>query len=522
MKIVDFLKFKFNLISFSFIIIVNISFIPKLKTQMMVPINKNMNSYYIKIFFDKEKKKSEFVKVNMALDFTFIPLSFNYSSSTPNSDIKLYLENEIVEVDNKEFNTKLISTNNFLLEERNNININNFKFFYIFKNDINKEEINYEYKVYNNLYFGQLGLSPIYNDNNLNLLYALKEQNIINQLSFVVILGKNINYLFFGNIDKTKNELFKETEFSHIITLDQKILKKYNRWGMKIDAIVLEKTNEIVKHTKHKYFAYFNLIEDRIFVPDKIMEYLITRIFSPYIKIGICFITEYSDKRFINCKKDKILEEKDNFPKISFVIKKFGFELAFDDLFIDSRKENELIFIIQKNYYDIDTSIILLGSRFFKKYIIEFNLEKYSIAFHSEKVLPIIDLDQIEDDSWRDLIRDYNKEIEHYDSNYGDDKEENGKKGDDINEKIGNKDDLIEEKTEEENDNNNKKENNKDNEKIKIEFDYDFLYKILWILLFIFLIFAGICVYFKFRKKIRIENEKKYFNQPLNDEKNSV
>ena len=182
------LTLKFNLFSFIFFLLINFTFFPRLKCQLIVPIRKEMNCYYIKIFFSEDKKKAEYIKINMALDFTFIPLSYNYSSSTQNSNAKIYLDNEIIEIDNREYNTKLISTNTFLLEG-NNININNFKFFYINKKDLNQNEINKDYQVYNNLYFGQLGLGPIYNDNSLNLLYVLKEQNIIKKIISILILN---------------------------------------------------------------------------------------------------------------------------------------------------------------------------------------------------------------------------------------------------------------------------------------------------------------------------------------------
>ena len=426
----------------------------------------------------------------------------------------------MVEIDNIEYNTKLISVNNFFLEESNNININKFRFYYINKKDIDKYDINKYNNLYNNLYFGQLGLSPKYDDNYLNLLYILKEQKIIDQMSFGFSFGKNKenNYLFLGSIDPNKNDIFKGKDSSNIISLDKKLIKKYNRWGTKIDALVVEKKNEIVKHTKYKYFVYFNPIEDRIFVPDKIMEYLITRIFNIYIKNNICFITEYSEKKFINCKKNKIIEDKESFPTVIFVIKKYGFKLTFKDLFIESKKENELIFIIQKNYYDIDTSIIMFGNRFFKNYLIEFDLEKYNIIFHSDNILPTINLEQIDDDFWRDIIRDYNKETEHYDSNYEDDKEEND----------NNKNEDNEDKKRENLDDNKNGEyydidvkNKKDENKKTVEFEYVFLQKLLWIIFFVTLFFAGICIFFHFRKRKRIEKEKKYFNQPLNNDDNN-
>ena len=38
-------------------------------------MKKDLNSYYIKIFCNKEKTKYEYMKINMAIDFTFLPIS---------------------------------------------------------------------------------------------------------------------------------------------------------------------------------------------------------------------------------------------------------------------------------------------------------------------------------------------------------------------------------------------------------------------------------------------------------------
>ena len=510
-------KLQFKFFSLYFFSLIFISIIPKIHSQIKVPITKDMNSYYIKVFFDKDKKRSEFIKINMALDFTFIPLSQNYSKSEDSNGLT-YSEDEIVEIDNKEFNTKLISTNYFIFEEQNNMNLNNLRFYYIHKKDLDENDINKGYNVYNTLYFGQLGLGPLYDDDNLNILYALKQQNLINYMSFGILFGenKNNNYLYLGNIDEIKKDALGEKEASFVVDLDKKLLKKYNKWGTRIDGIVVDKTNNLIKHARHKYFAYFNLIEDRIFVPDKIMEYLISRVFSIYINLNICFVTEYSDKKFINCKKNKIEKEKDNFPAIIFVIKKFGFKLTYEDLFFDSIKEDEVIFIIQKNYYDIDTSIILFGSRFFKKYLIQFDMEKRQIIFNSNNILPTINLDEIEDDFWRDIVRDYNKETIHYDSNYQNDDTKN-KKIEKKNEK-NNIRNITDKNKINEKDNN---EENKDEEKkLKIEFSYNALEKILWGVFIFIIILAGFFVFFHIRKKIRIDKQKTYFNEPLNKNNN--
>lgn len=508
-------KSHFKFFSLYFFPLLFISIIPKIYSQIKVPITKDMNSYYIKVFFDIDKKRAEFIKINMALDFTFIPLSQNYSK-TEETNGKIFSEDEIVLIDNKEFNTKLISTNYFIFEEKDNINLNNLRFHYIHKNDLNKYDINKGYNIYNNLYYGQLGLGPLYDDDNLNILYALKQQNLINYMSFGIFFEEqqNKNYLYLGKIDETKKDFLGEKEASFVVDLDKKLIKKYNKWGTRIEGIVVDKTNNLIKHTRHKYFAYFNLIEDRIFVPDKIMEYLISRVFSIYINLNICFVTEYNDKKFINCKKNKIEKEKENFPSIIFVIKKYGFKLNYEDLFIDSINEDEVIFIIQKNYYDIDTSIILFGSRFFKKYLIQFDMEKRQIIFNSNKILPTINLDEIEDDFWRDLIRDYNKETVHYDSNYLNDGDTKNKKIDKKNEK-DNKSNITDKN--EINGKVNNEGNKNEEKKLKIEFSYDVLVKILWGVFIAIIILVGLFIFFHIRKKIRIDKQKNYFNEPLNN-----
>ena len=203
---------------FIFLVIIELLLIQEISNQLMIPISRDMNCYYLKIFLNKEKRKSEYIKINLALDFTFIPLSQNISSQFHNINFKIYSENEIIEIDNNEYNTKLLSLNNFYLEEENDININNFRFYYINKKEINKDYINKNNNMYNNIYYGQLGLSPLYDDNNLNIIYVLKEQNIINQMSFAIFFdkNKNNNYLFFGNFDKNKIDFLKDKSLSHI------------------------------------------------------------------------------------------------------------------------------------------------------------------------------------------------------------------------------------------------------------------------------------------------------------------
>jgi len=506
------MKIKKNKYIIIFLFNIFASFILQVNGQLSIPMKKNLNSYYIKVFIDKDKTKSEFVKINMALDYTFIPLPQLI-------DFKINSENEIIEIDNEEYTTKLITCNNLYLENNLNYNLDSFNFYSLNKSEINKDFINKQSTPYIELFKGQFGLSPLYESDNLNILYILKQKQLIKKMSF----GFNFNnikqidddFLFFGEIEEEKNKNIV-TEFD----MNQKLIKKYNKWGFKLDAIVIEKTTGLIKHVKHKYFAYFNIIEDRIFVPDKIMEYLISRIFSTYIKNRVCFVTEYSDKKFINCYKKKISKEKNIFPNIYFVVDNHGFKLTYDDLFISSINNNELIFIIQKNYYDIDTNIILLGSRFLKKYTTEFDLEQNKIIFHSENVLQIIDLAQIEDDFWKDMIRDYNKEIEHYDSNWGN---ENEDEDNDDSDNVKDNGDITDndvntnrdnDKKEINNDNNNGKVNDNDN------FDYKGYLKYFLVIFIIIIIIIGIFKFFKFRKNIRINKEKAYFKEPFNEEKN--
>ena len=516
-KIIYDLIFLLNIFCFAII---------QINGQVIVPMKKNLNSYYINIHYNNEKTKSEFVKINMALDFTFIPFS-------QMTDFNLYSDDEIIEIDNKEYKTKLITCNNLYLQNNDDENLNNF-FIY----SMNKSQINQEYNYqddtkYSNLYRGQLGLSPSFDDDNLNIMHALKQKKIINKMSFGFSFSNkqnNEDILFIGNItEKNKKDIMSNKNIITEFDMNKKLIKKHNKWGFKLDAIVIEKTTGLSKNIKHKYFAYFNLIEDRIFVPDKIMEYLISRIFNTYIKNNICFITEYSEKKFINCFKKKISKEKKNFPNIIFVVNNYSFKLTYDDLFINSVNDNEVIFIIQKNYYDIDTSIILFGSRFLKKYITEFDLEENKIIFHSENVIPIINLENIMDDSWKDMIRDYNKETEHFDSNYGNDKEEEIKDDDDDDDEHGtttninsdtnnNSDNLKGENIKDKynSDGENVKEN-KQEKRENINNNYSIYIKIFIGIFIISIIFMAVFAFFKVRKKIRINNEKDYF-KPQNQE----
>ena len=505
-------------IVYDLIILLNIfcSNIIQINGQVIIPMIKNLNSYYIKIYYDKDKSKSEFVKINMALDFTFIPFSHI-------TEFNIYSEDEIIELDNKEYKTKLILCNNLYFENNDDFNLNNYFIYSMNKSQINQESTYQDNTKYSNLYLGQLGLSPFFDDDNLNILNSLKQKNIINKLSFGFSFSNKQStedILFIGNI--TKKGILNNKNIITEFDLNKKLIKKHNKWGFKLDGIVIEKTTGLSKNIKHKYFAYFNLIEDRIFVPDKAMEYLISRVFSVYIKNNICFVTEYSEKKFINCFKKKISKEKKNFPNIIFVVNNYSFKLNFDDLFINSVNDNEIIFIIQKNYYDIDTSIILFGSRFLKKYITEFNFEENKIIFHSENVIPIINLDKILDDSWKDMIRDYNIQTEHFDSYYGNDKEEEIEEDDNDNEEDTTKN--IDSNTNNNSDNLNKEKNKsdkniEDNRETKDinNNNYSTYIKIFIGVIIFIIIFGAVFVFFKVRKKIRINSEKDYF-KPQNDE----
>ena len=66
----------------------------------------------------------------------------------------------------------------------------------------------------------------------------------------------------------------------------------------------------------------------------------------------------------------------------------------------------------------------------------------------------------------------------------------------------------------------NEKGNNEDNQneekKLKIEFSYNALEKIIWGVFIFIIILVGLFVFFHIRKKIRIDKQKNYFNEPLN------
>ena len=143
--------------------------------QIIIPMKKNLNSYYIKIFYDKNKKDAEFVKINMALDFTFIPLPKII-------DYKIHSENELIEIDNNEYITELISYNNLYLENNFDYNLDNFEYYSINKTKLNNDFTNMQSTRYINLFKGQFGLSPILESDNTNILYILKQKQLINKM----------------------------------------------------------------------------------------------------------------------------------------------------------------------------------------------------------------------------------------------------------------------------------------------------------------------------------------------------
>ena len=116
------MKIKKNRYIIIFLFNIFVSFILQINGQLSIPMKKNLNSYYIKVFIDKDKTKSEFVKINMALDYTFIPLP-------QLTDFKINSEDEIIEIDNEEYTTKLITCNNLYLENNVDYNLDIFNFY---------------------------------------------------------------------------------------------------------------------------------------------------------------------------------------------------------------------------------------------------------------------------------------------------------------------------------------------------------------------------------------------------------
>ena len=421
-------------------------------TQIQIDYEEIGNSFCIEISTDENNTNNNniFIKINLSNNNTFVPIDFNLTHPIHSH----LIGKGKVFVDKIKYKTSIVK-GTFILN-KNKIIFYNFIYQCIpIKNTFQN-------------FFGQIGLVPNFFHENFSLIHKMKEEKIIDKIKFSFYKMDNNklqSLMFFGsfpeNLINNNNNKFNN------VSIDVND-SKFNLWGNFLEEIIIKNNNENEKfyfndfnqnnnnnnnNNNNEFFVYFNTIEDRIFVPDFIMDFLDEKIFKKYYENNACVKNIENEKRFINCQMNLLK----NFPEIFIVVNNGKYiKLTEKELFINLYK-NKTVFIIQKNYYDNpEDNLIMLGTRVFRNGIIEFDYE-----------LKVVNL--------------YNNLIG---LNYNNDNNNNNNDNNDNNNKIDNE--II----------NNNNENNNNN------FKYLKIIRIFVLIIIIFLIYIIYIKYFKKKKNL--------------------
>jgi hypothetical protein len=345
-------------------------------TQIKIEYEEIGNSFCIEISL--ENNKNNFIKINLSNNNTFIPIDFDLTHPIHSH----LIGNGKVFVDKIKYKTSIVE-GTFIL---NKINLTFYNFIFQcipIKNTIQN-------------FFGQIGLTPNFYYENFSLIHKMKEEKIIDKIKFAFYKlddNKFESFMFFGSFPEN---LINNNNYNNI-SIDVND-SKFNLWGNFLEEIIIKNNNDeknffndfnIKNNSKNnnninnEYFVYFNTIEDRIFVPNFIMDFLDEKIFNKYYENNACENNIEGEKRFINCHMNLIK----NFPEIYIIINNGKYiKLTEKELFINLYKD-KTVFIIQKNYYDnIEDNLIMLGTRVFRNGIIEFDYESKVINLYSNLI----------------------------------------------------------------------------------------------------------------------------------------
>lgn len=253
-----------------------------------------------------------------------------------------------------------------------------------------------------------VGLQNFYNEftsdnvENPNFLYQLKEQGLIDHISY------NINYTSdntgFININIEPNEYApnlysnKKKKTAIVKGVTSKAINKLGEylWSMDIDKLFYEnKENGLVLLTEEHYKVnedqYYVILNPRYgaikgpYIYKKLIE---KDFFNELKEKDICSLNRKHKKLFYTCKSKYKNEIKEKFPTLYFYHKDFNytFELDYEDLFYE--KNNKLYFLIcfdtgmfgDDKFTEISDWIF--GKPFMKKYQFSFDVESRIIRFY--------------------------------------------------------------------------------------------------------------------------------------------
>ena len=207
-----------------------------------------------------------------------------------------------------------------------------------------------------------------YTDESYSLLHRYYQEQVINELSFYI--GEK-NHNDRGNLTmgyKIENE---DKKYKGYCLVDQ----NQEQWGCNITKISVNNHNFY-----ENSYAVFRSDENRILVPEEVLNFTIDTIFTKYLEEGICSYTTYPlppTRKYIDCRCSQL---NDTFPNITISLGDFNFVLSYKDLFRSFYNACSFIIEYDTNYPEK----YIIGNDFFLKYITKFDYANNTISFYSD------------------------------------------------------------------------------------------------------------------------------------------
>ena len=290
---------------------------------------------------------SVYLNIDLQKPYTWLSL-YLIDSSELESLESLGREQIQLSNDNKK-EEALISTSSFIFRD-NNISINDLYFYFIRKNLLKNKD--------------SLGLSPPSNNNNFSFLYRMKEQGLINELSFGFGPHEKLSrkgYLYFGSLPNSYTKKLNKGSC--------KINHQNNQWGFFIQSINVKE--HYYNIDKKSNFAVIVTDSPYILVPKSFMYFLYQHYFDYLFSIGYCQKTTKEIYCFANYME--------LLPKLSIKLDRTELILSPRQLF---RAEFEFCtFLIRVNENDDKW---IFGNSFIKAFTILFDYTKEEIVFYGK------------------------------------------------------------------------------------------------------------------------------------------
>lgn len=213
-----------------------------------------------------------------------------------------------------------------------------------------------------------LPFSYKFDDYSHSIIHNYKSKGIINKLAFYLSPNDDDSK---GEIQIGENKNIENSKYFGFCSPE----KNQTNWGCFYTGLKIEK-DEIIDPS----FVVFSTTENRLIVPENVLDAIVNKIFPLYFDKGMCTYTKYPLpplRKYVDCHCNQINE---TFPNITIIINNYNFVLTYKELFRSFYNACTFIFELDTKYQEK----YVFGIDFLLKYTTKFDYESNTISFYSD------------------------------------------------------------------------------------------------------------------------------------------